>query len=455
MKAFRLILVLFYFTILFFLGRSVTIIPFRLTLALVLGFISSFLSLINLEIGLMLLIFVVPFTQQLPIGFVGPFQGPIDIGTDDILIFFVIFSWLLFLIKSKKPFFPRSSLNWPVFAFFTAAMLSFIGADARFGEDAVLIEFMHLLKFFEYVAVYFIVITAINNIDQIKKFLLMFFMVVGFIVIVQFVSMLKWGGFTTYSVDYLKNMYGFYSNATMGAYYCFFLSMLLVLVLDMPASIGKLLLILFIAIFSLALFTTYARSAYLGIFVSILVIAIFKEKKFFIIILLFIVLSPILMRPVLGRITYTVHRDSAGMALDESSEIRLYLWRKSWGTFLNNPIFGTGFWSTRYTLGTEAHSQYLAILGETGIVGFSTFCWMFIAMFRNSIVLIKKANTYFLKNLGIGYLAGLSAILITCFFSETLEAFQIVGPLWFVTGLIVSANRLSSEKNEKIDIDAT
>ena len=73
-------------------------------------------------------------------------------------------------------------------------------------------------------------------------------------------------------------------------------------------------------------------------------------------------------------------------------------------------------------------------------------------MFKNAIILMKKANTYFLKALGLGYIAGLAAVLTTCFFSESLDSFRVVGPLWLVTGLITGANRLLSEKAEQTEI---
>jgi O-antigen ligase len=120
---------------------------------------------------------------------------------------------------------------------------------------------------------------------------------------------------------------------------------------------------------------------------------------------------------------------------------------------MRNFIFGTGYWTTRWALRTEAHSQFLAILIETGIVGLSVFLWLIIRMFKNSIILIRRtADADFLKALAVGYTAGLAGVLVTCFFSETLEAFRMTGPLWFVTGLISVGNRLLSEKREGLDI---
>ena len=135
--------------------------------------------------------------------------------------------------------------------------------------------------------------------------------------------------------------------------------------------------------------------------------------------------------------------------LDYSSAIRLVLWQRGLQVFLNHIVFGTGYWTTRWALAAEAHSQYLAILIETGIAGFSVFLWLIIRMFKNALTLVRKTEEGFLKALGAGYIAGFVAILVTCFFSETLEAFRVTGSLWFVTGLITSANRMLSKESRE------
>ena len=175
-------------------------------------------------------------------------------------------------------------------------------------------------------------------------------------------------------------------------------------------------------------------------------------------VLLFVFLSPIYMQSaVFERITLTVQTiKPTTIVFDESSAIRLELWQRGLKVFFDNFIIGTGYWTTRWALGGyEAHSQYLALLIETGIIGFSVFCWLVVRMFKNALNLLRKTKSDFLKSVGIGYAAGLTAILITCFFSETLESFRLVGPLWFVTGLITSANRLLSKEKEDVDIDSS
>ena len=456
MKISHLILGLLCFVALFFIGHAIATLPIKIILVLIIGLICSILTIMNLEIGLYLLIFVIPFTQQITIAKYGTI--PVDIGTDDVLIIFIILSWLANLARRKEPIFLKTSLNWPIIAFFTAAVFSFIGAYRMFGTGPVLIGFLHLFKFFEYVAIYFIVVSAIRNFDQIKKFLLMCFIVVGFVTIIQFGSMIKWGQFSLSipapsSYLYMQTMYSFTSNAILGAYYSFFLAILLAIIISTSGSRGKMPLILFGTMLSFALFNTFSRSAYLGIVMGFFVLAMVKEKRLFLLVLLLIVFSPVYMQSaVLERITLTIQSLHPTLRFDPSASVRLSIWKKGLQVFLNNPIFGTGYWTTRWVLRAEAHSQYVAILIDTGIVGFSVFCWLIIRMFRNAIVLIKKANTDFLNALGVGYIAGFAAILTTCFFSDTLEAFRVIGPLWFVTGLITSANRLLSKKTEQTEI---
>lgn len=455
MKISHLFFALLFILVLSFLGYIISCLPFKAALILIIGFIFSILTIMNLEIGLFLLIFVVPFTQQITLGKLG--FAPVDIGTDDILIIFILLSWLASLAKRKTLSSIKTPLSWPIVAFFTMGIFSFIGAYQRFGEGTILICFLHLFKFFEYVAIYFIVIGTINNLEQVKKFLKMFFITVGIVGLFHLIIFFRLGflnlsgpaiqGFEM--EHFINSMHTFESNAILGIYYVFFLSILLVITLNTRVSEGKIPLLLFTFFVSVAVFNTFSRSAYLGLLASFCVISFFQERKLFLIVLLLIVFSPIYMQSsVLERITLTVQHLHPRLVLDPSAATRLIIWQEGLKIFLDNAIFGTGYWTTRWLLKAEAHSQYLAILIEMGVIGFSLFCWLIVRMFTSAVNLMKKANTTFLKSLSLGYTAGLISILVTCFFSETLESFRMIGPLWFITGLITSSNRLLSEESQ-------
>lgn len=463
MKISYVIIILLFFILLSSMGYAVSTLPFKITLILIIGFISSILTIMNLEIGLYLFLLVVPFTQQIPLT-KGPYGYPaVDIGTDDVLILFILISWLVNLTRRKEPAILKTSLNWPIAAFFAAGVFSFVGAYTRFGISNVLISLLHFVKFFEYVSIYFIVISVVNNFNQIRKFFLMSLITVTFVAVLHLGILITHGHFSftspppaEFQVMYIRIMHAFVSEAVLGTYYCFFLSFLMVILLDTKDFQAKIALILLVALISLVLFNTFSRSAYIGIAASFLILAMLKEKRFFLILLLMVVFSPIYMQSaVLERITLTIQALQPKLLLDESAAVRLTLWRKAFLVFLNNPIFGTGYWTCRWALPGEAHSYYLARLLETGIVGFSIFCWLIIRMFKNAIMLMKKADTDFLKSLGLGYIMGLASILAVCFFSEPLDAFHMLGPLWLMTGLVTSANRLLSEKKEEPAVDST
>ena len=457
---------LFLVVILFLIGHVISILPFKATITLILFLIFSFLTITNLEIGLLFLIFVVPFTQQITL--IKLSRAPVHFGIDDIIILCIMLSWLAGMIKRKEPAFLKTPLNWPFVAFFTICLFSFVGPQLKLSAYSIASNFrpetstiaicaLHLFKFFEYVIIYFIVISAINNLQQVKKYVLMFFIVTIFIAILQFIAIGSISGFglglPMLSSDKIQlvmaSMQSFTSNSIMGAYYIFFVSITIAMILNTPKFQRKGNLIFLAVFLSFALFNSFSRAAYLGLLASILVMAILKKKRFFLIVLLLFIFSPIYLQAgVLERITITIQNLHPTLVLDESAAIRLVIWKKALKIFLDNPFFGNGFWTTRYVLRNEAHSQYLSLLLEIGVIGLSVFFWLIIRMFKNAMFLFKKSEDYFMQSLALGYIAGLAGVMVTCFFSENFESFQLTGPLWFITGLITSANRLLPKKPE-------
>jgi O-antigen ligase len=451
------------FAILIFVGSIIPSLTLKTTIIAVVAFIIAVSVLVDLKTGLLLLVFGIPYTQQLNMGRLA--GCPIDVGTDDLIIIIIIFSWLATIARRKEPHFLKTPLNWSIGAFFTAAMFSFIGSGIRFGFNNIVIGILHLFKFFEYVMIYFIVVSAIENIEEVKKFLKMFFAVTGVVVVTQIIAVIVYGTSSLSppyvgrdNLAYFHSMYSFVSNSILGAYYLFFLSILLAILIDAPFFKGKVPLVIFAIAMSFGLFNTYSRSAYVGFVASFLILTRFKSNRLLLILLFLVLFTPVYFQSaILERITFTVQSVGPnGVVLDESSAIRLVLWKQAIQAFLKAPIFGMGYWTTRYALGGyEAHNQFLALLVETGVVGFSIFCWLLVKMYKNALALFRKAEDFVIKGLAVGYIAGLSGILVTCFFGETLEAFRMIGPLWFVTALITCANRFLDDKEVSAEIDST
>jgi len=121
---------------------------------------------------------------------------------------------------------------------------------------------------------------------------------------------------------------------------------------------------------------------------------------------------------------------------DRSSSIRFVVeWPRAIRAFLKNPLLGTGFSSI--TLATD--NDYLRALGETGILGFSSFMLILgsiLMLIRKAILNINKYNIIE-KSFIVGYSGGLIAILINAFFIDIFEASKFAIIFWFFTGLFV------------------
>lgn len=422
----------------------------KLILVLIGGLVLSMLTIMNLEWGLYILIFVIPFTQQVGLA------RHIEVGTDDILLLFLIFSWLANKARSKEDIFISTPLNWPLVLFFVSGAISLIPLSLNFSKEVFTVGSLHFLKFFEYVFIYFIVVSCIKELPQVKKFTIAFFINVGVVALIQIIQNII-GEPLILTTTYIKNRLVYYgiatfeTNAILGAFYCFSLSILIGFILTNPSAKVKTILTIFSIVLSFALFNTFARSAYLGIILSIFIMAALKERKLLLLFLALLILSPIIMQiDVLERITLTIQALKPAIELDPSSQIRLVLWEKAFKIFIENPIFGIGYWGARdqSMLATEPHSQFVAYLLETGIVGFVVFLWLVKRIFRIGLWIKNNAPDSFIEGLGLGYTAGFVGILTTCLFSETLEAFRMLGPLWFMTGLIVGTYNIILSQSE-------
>lgn len=440
MRIFLLFLIMLILTA--YIGQLVATAKPTVILLVVIGLVFSVLTIINLEWGLYILIFVIPFTVQYSLG------NAVQAGTDDLFLLFLIFSWLANRARAKEEIFIASPLNWPFVLFFIAGAISLIQLTLKLPEDWVILGALHFLRFFEYVFIFFIVISCVKELPQLRKFTIAFFINVGIIATIQIVQNMI-GGKLTPGIFYTKNIAVHYaiatfqSNAILGAFYCFSLPIVVGLILTLPSSRAKVVLVIFSIGISFALFNTFARSAYLGIILAIFVITMLKGKRLYLILLALLILSPIfIQRVVLERITLTVQTVNPNVELDPSAQVRIEVWGKAVKVFAENPFFGVGWWGGRKILGSEAHSQFWTYLIEIGIFGFGIFLWLMMRILKIAFWVKNNAPNGFIKGLGLGYIGGLVALLTTCLFSESLEAFRMVGPLWFMTGLVVAARNI-------------
>ncbi len=442
---------------------STTLLPPKIIILILVGTVAFLLTLVRVEIGLIILIFLVPWTLQYEIS--RSTGAPVEIGSDDILLLCILFGWLGFAAIHKDVLFRYSTLNWPIGAFVAISLLSLTPMFATKSIDVSLVALLHLLKWVEYALIYFVVVEVVRNQEKAKGFLYMALASAVVVAIVQIVLMAtgQYSGatYTPTGIVYWT-LPGFTNNGTLGAYYVFFIGIALAFSINNPSRLMRGLMIGCVVLLIYCLFFTFARAAYVGLVATMIVIAVWSARtasRVPLIILMIGLLSLVFfLEPVMKRISMTV-TGLDGQMLDQSSLSRLVNWRTSFRLLTENPynlVMGVGFWGSRFTGAfgfSTPHNWYVALLLETGIFGLGAFCWLMKRVIHNTLRLYRQAeNDPFLESLAIGYLAGLVGLLVHAFFGETFESFRILGSFWFVTGIVI-ASVMTQEEGEQMQIE--
>ncbi|MCP4366412.1 MAG: hypothetical protein GY800_14115 [Planctomycetes bacterium] len=442
------------------------VLPPKIVIVFLGGTVTFFLTLLRVEVGLIVLIFMVPWTIQYEMA---SFSGaPVEIGSDDILILCVLFGWLGFLAINKEPLFVSSALNWPIAAFAGVSLLSLTPMFATKAPGASLAALLHLMKWIEYAFIYFVVVRVITNLEKAKGFLYLALASAAVVAVVQIFLMAtkQYTGitYTPKGVIYWT-LPGFESNGILGAYYVFFIGIAMAFSVNSPSRLMKGLMIGFTVLLFYCMFFTFSRAAYVGLVAAMIVIAIRSGRTAsrvpLIIFTLGLIALVFFIEPIMSRITMTVDGFGRGSALqglggvgtlDISVQERLANWKVAFKAFSArpyNPVVGIGFWGSRFHGGfgfSTPHNWYLALLLETGVFGFGVFCWLMKRIIHNAFRLYRQAeDNPFLESLAMGYFAGLVGLLVHAFFGETFESFRILGPLWFVTGILIASVMIQEE----------
>jgi putative inorganic carbon (HCO3(-)) transporter len=166
-----------------------------------------------------------------------------------------------------------------------------------------------------------------------------------------------------------------------------------------------------------------------------------------------------------------------------------------WGTalmmFLRHPITGCGYGSFAFSyvnnpeiigtyltqFGMGAHSEYLQILAETGLIGFSSWMWVIISFFLYGFRLLKKLgqgegegtrervsgyppprplapspslspHRSFYRSLVIGIMAAEASLLVHFLVNNLIQSDIIGVPFWLLIGLLPAIGNIVEKENQ-------
>ncbi len=233
---------------------------------------------------------------------------------------------------------------------------------------------------------------------------------------------------------------------SFGAFLCYYLPFLIgaLRVRNVPRlwrlyALGGTVAVLF------ALMFTQSRGAYLGLVCSLVFLAVAVNRRLLLVMLVAGLLHPLwLPSQVVERIQYTFDGQGA-YGVDSSSESRIKFYKAGVRLWTESPVWGHGFGgfsrmsAERGITETRraAHSLYIQMLVDTGLVGLTAIFYMWGHLWRRSWRLWKTATDPSRRIFGECFLACLVAIVMVNIFGIRFYNFMEIGYFWALCAVLV------------------
>ena len=418
------------------------------TIAVAAGIILFMVSFTSSQAALYILIFSMLLGPEIIVGkTTGASLGRgITLRLDDLILIIVGFGWLARMaIHKELGLFLKTPLNKPIAFYIIASLISTL-IGAMMGRVDLKTGLLFVLKYFQYMIIYFMVVNHLHDKKQIHHFLWALLLTC---VIVSFIGIAQIPGGERVSAPF-EGARG--EPNTFGGYLVFMMAITVGLFLASDLWRDRLIYGGISIIAFIPFLFTESRASYLAFFPMLLVFAWLSEKRKVIIIsLLFIgALFPLIApQKVRDRITFTFTQSPhptqiqiGETRLDTSTSARIRSWRDALKDTVRHPILGSGV--TGYGF---VDAQYPRVLVETGIIGMISFFLLLAAIFRQGKIVFRGTSDLLYRGLSMGFLAGLIGLLVHAIGANTFIIVRIMEPFWFVLAMVVMIPQLETESN--------
>lgn len=383
-------------------------------------------------------------------------QRAIVVRFDDLLIIVVFMTWLgrTALIKGLAVFQP-TPVHLPIFLYTSCCVVATILSILR-GEINAVRSGFYVLKYVEYFLLYFMSVNIIENEEDVKKFLVCFFLTAFAVVLYGYFGFMFMGQTrTTAPFEAPWGQANLAEPASLGGYLLIVISVALGLYTQASGWISTL--AVAGAAFALPDFMlTLSRASYAGFVVLMIYVLYLVPRKrlqlgFSIagIVLAMMFLLPEVTSSVMGRIQYTFtgrgyYRDYAtplsevslgvgSVRLETSAAQRIWSWQKILTEkFPRHPILGWGVTGVGLV-----DAQLPLVLGEVGAVGLIFFVWMLWRIGVLGWVSFRRPEASDLeKGLGLALFLSLVSLVVQSIGTNTFIIVRIMEPFWFLTAMV-------------------
>lgn len=406
-----------------------------------------FVSFVNIEIGLYILILSMSLSPEFLAGqTTGASLGRgVTLRYEDFLLIIIGGSWFAKNAVFKElGLFRKTELNFPIIIYMVACIVS-TGFGIMAGNVSPKTGFFYLLKYVEYFIIFFVIVNHVENTNQIKRFIFFLFLTC-FIVSVIGILQIPGGGRVSAPFEGEVG-----EPNTFGGYLVLTLSIIIGIIANIDNKNQKRVLYLLIVFIIPPLLYTQSRSSYLSGFFVALCFVMFSKKRLLYIsaMILMVIFSPFIMpKAVKERVLYTIaQKPEAGqiqigdVRIDTSTSARLISWKNAVKDWTNHPIFGYGI--TGYAF---IDAQFPRVLVEIGAVGLFSFIYLLYSIGKMALRNLAEIEDPFSKGIAYGFFAGFIGLIVHSVGANTFIIVRIMEPFWFYAGIVAVLPELEMEQ---------
>ena len=308
--------------------------------------------------------------------------------------------------------------------------------------------FFFVLKYFEYMIVFFMVVNYVNSEDQARRLLFCLFFTC-FIVSIYGLSQIPSGGRVSAPFE------GEIGEPNTFGGYLVFMGALAVALIDHLKDIRlRLGLALLLVVLLISLLYTQSRASYMAVIPAYLTFSFFSPRRVYLVagLIVILALSPFIVpRVAKERMAYTFTQPTTKgqvqfgrFRLDTSASSRIIGFKEGLSAWRKSPFLGHGVTGFRFM-----DAQYPRILVETGTMGILAFAWLIYVIFRVGLSALSEQQDDLMRGLSVGLIAGLVGLLVHAIGANTFIIVRIMEPFWFLVGIVIALDSIHEKKSHE------
>ncbi|MFC1629030.1 O-antigen ligase family protein [Gemmatimonadota bacterium] len=378
----------------------------------------------------------------------------VTLRIDDFLILIIAFAWFARgAVNKELGLFLSTPLNRPIMAYLLIAVVS-TAVGMLFDRVRPVVGFFFVLKYVEYIFVYFAVVNFITDKKQLRRFVWVIF-ITGILVALYAGIQIPAGLRVTAPFEGESG-----EPNTLGGYLMFLMALFAGLLVTSNGLKQALKFGMGIIILGIPFLYTLSRASYLGMLIVAAVIVMLTRQKLIaafsavIFLLLIVLVAP---PSVVERVEYTFGGQQSlsgqvavgNIRLDTSTSARLYVTQNILRDFQKQAILGYGVTGYGFVDG-----QYPRVLIEMGLLGMAAFLYLIFSLFRLGWQTLRATEDRWERGICIGFIAGLAGLMVHAFGSNTFIIVRIMEPFWFIAGIVTLVNMFNRAESEDEELPA-